>query len=156
MTPEQQNVPFNILLADDDSDDCFFFDKALKTIPIATHLTTVHDGEQLMIYLSENTEHLPDVLFLDINMPRKNGFECISEIKKDKKLSSLFVVMFSTFYSRDINYEKGMIKKLHGIEMDQFIRKPHDFEKLKQIIHKVLITATEKRLLNEEDEKLLT
>ena len=65
MNPNQQNAPLNILLADDDTDDRFFFDKALKEIPIATHLTTVHDGEQLMNYLSENSEHLPDVLFLD-------------------------------------------------------------------------------------------
>jgi CheY-like chemotaxis protein len=153
MKPEQQNDTLNILLADDDNDDSYFFDKALKETPVATHLTTVHDGEQLMIYLSENSEHLPDVLFLDINMPRKNGFECISEIKENKKLKDLFVVMFSTFYSRDINYEQGMIKKLHGIEMDQFIRKPHDFTQLKQIIHKVLITATGKKLLKEQEKK---
>jgi len=45
MKPKQEHAPLNILLADDDTDNCFFFDKALKEIPIATHLTTVHDGE---------------------------------------------------------------------------------------------------------------
>jgi CheY-like chemotaxis protein len=53
----------NILLADDDSDDCIFFKEALGELLLSTHLTIVHDGEQLMNYLSENSEHLPDVLF---------------------------------------------------------------------------------------------
>lgn len=149
MTSEQQTSPLKVLLADDDTDDRFFFTRALKEIPIATHLTTVHDGEQLMIYLSENPKHLPDVIFLDINMPRKTGFECVSEIKENKLLKDIFVVMFSTFYSRYIDYEQEMIKKLHGIGVDDFIRKPHDFEQLKQVILKVLIPVSEKRLSKE-------
>ena len=151
MKPEQQITSLNVLLAEDDNDDRFFFDKALKEISISTQLTTVNDGEQLMIYLAENSEHLPDVLFLDINMPRKNGFDCITEIKENKKLKDFFVVMFSTFYSRYVNYEQEMIKKLHGIRMDDFIRKPYDFEQLKEIIHKVLIRATEKKSLKEQE-----
>lgn len=154
MKPEQQNAPLNILLAEDDTDDRFFFDKALKELSIATHLTTVHDGEQLMNYLSENSEHLPDVLFLDISMPRKTGYECLSEIKENKKLKNIFVVMFSTFYSRDVNYERGMKKLLSGIGVDDYIRKPGDFEQLKQVIHKVLITATEKRTIREQEKNL--
>ncbi len=86
----------NILLADDDTDDCNFFKAALKSLPIPTDLTVVNDGEELMTYLSEKTEHLPNALFLDINMPRKNGFECLAEIKNNKKLKDLPVIMFST------------------------------------------------------------
>ncbi len=151
MNLEKQTTPLNILLADDDMDDRFFFTRALKEIPIATHLTTVHDGEQLMIYLSGNPEHLPDVIFLDINMPRKNGFECVSEIKENKLLKDIFVVMFSTFYSRYIDYEQEMIKKLNDIGVDDFIRKPHEFEQLKQVILKVLIPVTEKKLFKKQE-----
>ena len=75
--------PMNILLADDDADDCFFFEKALREIPMATQLTTVNDGERLMDHLSKNMEQLPDVLFLDLNMPRKSGFECLTEITEN-------------------------------------------------------------------------
>ena len=57
MTPKQQHAPLNILLADDDIDDISFFENALKELLVATHLTTVNDGEQLMNYLSENLEH---------------------------------------------------------------------------------------------------
>ena len=91
MNPEQQSLPLNILLAEDDTDDRFFFDKVLQGIPIDTRLTTVNNGEQLMKYLLENQDQLPDVLFLDINMPRKNGFECVSEIRTNKKPNLIFM-----------------------------------------------------------------
>ena len=68
----------NLLLADDDIDDCSFFKEVLENLPISTHLTTVHDGEQLIQLLAKETIELPHVLFLDLNMPRKNGFECLS------------------------------------------------------------------------------
>ncbi len=150
MNPEQLTVPFNVLIADDDIDDQFFFNKALKEISISTKLTTVYDGEELMMYLSENMEQLPDVLFLDINMPRKNGVECLAEIRQSKKLKHLFVVMFSTFYSRYIDYEQEMIEKVKEIGVDDFIRKPHDYGQLKQIIHKVLLRGIDKKALKEQ------
>ena len=142
MKPILQHAPLNILLADDDIDDLFFFEKALKEIPIATHLTIVHDGEQLMNYLFENSAHLPDVLFLDISMPRKTGIECLSEIKENKKLKDIPVVMFSTSFPRDLKYEHNIIKILSVIGAQHYIRKPGDFAKLKEVIHNELIKAT--------------
>jgi CheY-like chemotaxis protein len=133
----------DILLADDDIDDCSFFDKALKEIPIATHLTIVHDGEQLMNYLSKNSEHLPDCLFLDLSMPRKNGFECLSEIKENKKLKNLVVVMFSTSFPHDRNYEENMINMLVKMGANDYVRKSGDFAQLKHFIHDKLIMVAE-------------
>ena len=109
MKPKLTN-PINILLADDDADDRSFFEKALKGISIASHLTTVKDGEQLMRYLSKNFEHLPDVLFLDLNMPRKNGSECLSEIKQNPRLKKLPVIIYSTSVRKEITevlYQNG-------------------------------------------------
>ena len=83
----------NILLADDDMDDRYFFEKALQEIPLETALTKVSNGEQLMGYLHENTARLPDILFLDLNMPGKNGFECLDQIKSDKKLGTIPVII---------------------------------------------------------------
>ena len=139
MKSDLKLIPLNILLADDDTDDCFFFDKALKEIPIANHLTSVHDGVQLMNYLFENIEHLPNVLFLDLSMPRKTGFECLSEIKENKKLKDLHVVMFSTSFPRDFDYENNIIKMLFEIGAQDYIRKPSDFKELKKVIYKALI-----------------
>jgi CheY-like chemotaxis protein len=140
--------PLNILLADDDTDDCSFFKKALKEIPVATNLTIVSDGEQLMDYLSGNSEHLPDVLYLDLSMPRKNGFECLTEIKESEKFKDLIVVVFSTSFPRDMIYEDKMIKLLLKIGAYDYIRKSGDFAQLTQIIQKTLNVVAEKNLLN--------
>ena len=128
----------NVLLADDDMDDCNFFKLALKELPISTHLTSMHDGDQLMNYLTENTEHPPHVLFLDINMPRKSGMECLSEIKRNNKLKDLPVVMFSTSNSWE------MINMLFKSGAHVYIHKPSDFAQLKQVIHHALPMAVEK------------
>ena len=140
----------NILLAEDDQDDRDFFDNALKGIPIPTHLTTVCDGEQLMEYLYKNSEHLPDVLFLDLNMPRKNGFECLVEIKENEMLKDIPVVMFSTSYPRDILYENDMIKRLLKIGAQDFFRKTENLAQLKEFIHQIINRATEKKVLGEK------
>jgi len=128
----------NILLADDDQDDHYFFDRALKEIQISTKFTIVTDGEKLMNHLSENSENLPDVLFLDINMPRKNGFDCLSEIKHNKKLQDLHVVMFSTTNSQD-----AITMLLKG-GAQVYIHKPNDFKQLIEVINHALPIASEK------------
>ena len=78
-----------------------FLKKRWKICSFPLNLTIVHDGEQLMNYLSMNSNNLPDILFLDLSMPRKNGLECLSEIKQDKKLKDLSLVMLSTSNSKD-------------------------------------------------------
>ena len=98
----KQPLPINILVADDDKNDRLLFDMALKEIPLATRLKTVSDGEKLMDYLSKNSENLPDVIFLDLNMPRKNGSECLKEIKKNEKLKRLPVIIYSTSLRENI------------------------------------------------------
>ena len=126
-----------ILLSDDDEDDRDFFKRALEVLPVSTQLATVSDGEQLMNYLSENTGHLPHVLFLDINMPRKNGFECLKEIKENKATQDLPVVMFSTTNSQDII--SVLFKNGAGV----YIRKPSSFTELVQVIHHALPLASD-------------
>ena len=143
MIPKQQHAPISILLADDDIDDISFFDNALKELPVSTHLTTVNDGEQLMNYLSENLEHLPDVLFLDLNMPRKNGFECLCEIRENEKLKNISIVIFSTSYPQDESYELGTISNLFKLGARIYIRKPGDLVQLKQTVQYALTMSAE-------------
>jgi len=127
----------NVLLAEDDIDDKDFFKKALEIVPLFTNLKTVSDGEELMAYLLENTKHLPHVLFLDINMPRKNGFECLTEIKENEKLKDLPIVMFSSSNSQD------NINILLKTGANVYIRKPSDFMELVQVINHALPVASE-------------
>ncbi len=127
----------NILLADDDIDDCHFFKEALEALPVITKLKIVNDGEELMNYLTAKEVQLPHVLFLDINMPRKNGFECLSEIKQNEKLKDLPVVMFSTSGAQD------KINILFKTGADVYIRKPANFSQLVQVIQHALPIAAE-------------
>jgi CheY-like chemotaxis protein len=137
-----------ILLAEDDQDDRDFFKMALKEIPIPTRLTTVNDGEQLLKYLHENSDYLPDVLFLDLNMPRKSGFECLVEIKENEKLKGLRVVVFSTSFPRDTDYESDLVKVLMKIGAYDFIRKANNLALLKEFIHQVIKRVAEKESFN--------
>jgi CheY-like chemotaxis protein len=118
----------NILLADDDRDDCSFFKDALDELQLSTSLTVVHDGEQLMQILTNENNELPQILFLDINMPRKNGFECLSEIKQHETLKDLPVIIFST------SLEQEVVNLLYANGARYFIRKPADFALFKEII----------------------
>ena len=122
----------HILLADDDKDDCLLFKDALEELPLSVHLTTVHDGEQLMQLLSKKNEQLPDILFLDLNMPRKNGFQCLSEIKQNEKLKQLSIIIFSTSFEQDV------VDLLYKQGAQHYIRKPNEFSKLKEVIHQTL------------------
>ena len=130
----------NILLADDDTDDCIFFKEALGELLISTDLTAVHDGEQLMQLFTNETNELPHVLFLDLNMPRKNGFECLSEIKLSEKLNQLPVIIFSTSFEQDV------VNRLYKNGAQYFIRKPSDFTQFKKIIHDSLILIAQGKI----------
>ena len=127
----------NILLADDDPDDCLFFKEALAGSLLTTHLTTVPDGEYLMEMLMNSTDAISDVLFLDLNMPRKNGFECLSEIKLNGKLKSLPVIVFST------SFEQEVVNLLYDNGAQYFIRKPSEFSQFKKIIQQAITLIAE-------------
>lgn len=126
--------PLSILLADDDTDDCLFFKEAVEELVMDTQLITLDDGEQLMEHLNSKINELPDVLFLDLNMPRKNGFECLSEIKGNQRLKLLPVIIFST------SLEQEVVNQLYENGAQYFIRKPPDFSQFKKIIHQTFIT----------------
>lgn len=139
MLSESKKHPIHILLSDDDTDDCFFFEKAIDEIPIDIKLDIVRDGEQLLNYLHEHQSQLPDMLFLDLSMPRKTGFECLSEIRENEAYKNIYIVMFSTSYSRDLHYEDSMIVLLRDLGADQYIRKSSDFTRIVKIINKFSI-----------------
>jgi CheY-like chemotaxis protein len=118
----------HLLLADDDLDDCLFFQEALEELTIVTNLTTVNDGVQLMDFLNAAATALPDALFLDLNMPRKSGFECLTELKGNESLKGIPVVIFST------SLDPEVVNTLYNNGAHYYIRKPGDFNILKRVI----------------------
>ncbi|MCE3279307.1 MAG: rcp1 2 [Bacteroidetes bacterium] len=129
----------HFLLADDDSDDRLFFEMVLNSLPEPTQLRTVQDGEELMEYLKK-TKTLPDVLFLDINMPRKNGAECLVEIKKNEKLKNLPVVIYST------SLHPEMADKFYENGAHYYIKKG-DLEDLEKILKKMVTIFSAKEII---------
>jgi CheY-like chemotaxis protein len=129
----------NLLLADDDTDDCLFFQDALNDFGIATALTIVHNGVELMKLLTQKEYKLPHALYLDLNMPRKSGFECLSEIRLNESLKQLPVIIFST------SFDKEVVKLLHERGANYYIRKPAEFSNFKKIILKSITLITENK-----------
>ena len=130
----------HLLLADDDTDDCIFFREALEELPVCATLTTVNDGVQLMQRLTDSNAPVPNALFLDLNMPRKSGIECLSEIKIIDKFNNLPVIIYSTSLNAevvDLLYKKGA---------HYYIRKPGEFYKLKKIIFKAVKLISQNKI----------
>ncbi len=128
----------HILLADDDQSDCILFKDALDELPVTARLTIVHNGEQVIAELTKKGKKLPDVLFLDLNMPRKNGFACLGEIKRNSALQELPVIIISTSSALE------SIKKVFRDAAHFYICKPVDFSHLKKVIYEALVLVTEK------------
>ncbi|MCF8255070.1 MAG: response regulator [Bacteroidia bacterium] len=132
-----QNI--NILLADDDNADCLLFKDALEELPISANLTIVHNGEQVMEEISRKDGQFPDILFLDLNMPRKNGFASLGEIKRSTELESLPVIIFSTASDSET------VKKVFRDAAHYYICKPSDFGQLKKVIYEALTLVLQKK-----------
>jgi CheY-like chemotaxis protein len=125
--------PIQILLADDDEDDRTFFTDAFSEIKINTSVTTVNDGVELMQFLSDGRVQMPHILFLDINMPRKTGLECLLEIRHLAHLKDMAIAIYSTS-SSDSDIEETFVQ---GANI--YIKKPSDFNKLKKILEEVIM-----------------
>ncbi len=126
----------NIFLAEDDADDQIFFEKALSELPVSAKLNTFSDGKELMKFLVSNSydDNSKNILFLDLSMPNKTGFECLIEIKENEKLKDLQVVMITCSLSKSIDFEQYMISTLTRMGADGFITKPDSYEELKTIM----------------------
>ena len=123
---------FHVLLADDDQDDRLFFKYAIEELKIKTIVTTVNDGVELMNYLNKPDVILPHVVFLDLNMPRKGGMECLKEIRENKNYKDLSIAIYSTSGS-----EKD-IEESFVLGANIYIKKPNDFNSLKKILAEVI------------------
>ncbi len=123
---------FHILLADDDDDDRYFFAQAIQELSGSIKLSTANDGTELLRLLKDTVVELPDLIFLDLNMPRKNGLECLEELRQNVHLKNIPVIIYSTS-SHPRQVEDTYIK---GANL--FVQKPDSYTGIKKVLQKVL------------------
>jgi CheY-like chemotaxis protein len=108
---EDNQGPISILIADDDEDDRLLFEDTLNGLQVSSSIDMVENGKKLMESLkSSGGLQLPHLIFIDINMPFKNGLECLKEIRSNSIFDSIPIFMFSTSVSNidiDKAYELG-------------------------------------------------
>lgn len=121
-----------VILVDDDSDESYLFNEALEHSGLAITLINAHNGNQLYQYLENNPQ--PELIFLDINMPYKDGLESLKEIRSNPAYQHLRIVIYSTTrVPANVNacYEAGA---------DLFIIKPEDFDGMVRVVSHVCTT----------------
>jgi CheY-like chemotaxis protein len=121
-----------IFLAEDDPDDRELFEEAIRALNKNYELVIFNDGEKLMNCLRQNS--IPDIIFLDLNMPRKTGMECVGEIRKSSAFKDIPIIILTTSCTeRDV-----MALKESGANL--FIVKPNAHQVLIDTLKDVLNT----------------
>jgi CheY-like chemotaxis protein len=144
---KQDKKSTHILFSDDDTDDALLFTQAADLITSPILLSFAEDGEQLMRYLAK--EMLPDMIFLDLNMPVKNGIECLTEIRGDKKLDWLPVIVYTTSDNpKDID-------TCFDLKANLYVVKPTSFEAIIKTLKKILTIDFKKQALPTKENFLL-
>lgn len=133
-----KNEPVFILLADDDPDDRMFAERALAASRLPNRLVTVEDGEQLMKYLRREGKYAdaaasprPDLILLDLNMPRKDGREALREIKSDPVLRRIPVVVLTT------SEAEQDVSRSYDLGGNAFVTKPVTFSGLSKALQRL-------------------
>jgi CheY-like chemotaxis protein len=122
-----------ILLTDDDADDRDFFADAIADIHLNFPVEFCKNGLELLDRLYDENLGIPDIIFLDLNMPMMSGFETLKEIRKDVRFKNIpLIAIYSTSATED------GIKNTFGLGANAYIVKPTDFDDLKKLLKKVI------------------
>lgn len=128
----------SILIADDDEDDREFFTEVVREIDPVIEVVVAASGEKLMRTLTVPDAPLPDILFLDLNMPGKDGKQCLHEIRSHSGLKNIPVVIYST------SALLQDIKDTHFQGANLYLRKPDSYNSAITLIKKVFSMDLEK------------
>ena len=121
-----------LFLIDDDADDREIFSMALQNINPLIRFVISDNCKEALEKFSKDKMFKPDFIFLDLNMPGMNGSQCLAEIKKQKRLKCIPVIIYTT---SSVQRDKEETKKLGA---DYFLIKPTDINKLITILKKIL------------------
>ena len=132
---EERSRPVELLLVEDDPGDVLMTREALDEGPLPNHLSVVGNGIDAMAFLRREGQYAdaprPDLLLLDLNLPRKDGREVLAEIKSDPDLRRIPVVILTTSESADD------ITRTYDLHANAYITKPVDFEDFARVVRAV-------------------
>ncbi len=132
MQPKANKEPFVILIAEDERTDAFFVQEAVNRMTCKTELHIVKDGQAVMDFLARTDEYAgmprPDIILLDINMPRKNGHEVLSDIKQNPAFRHIPVIMLS-----GSNAARDVVKS-YDLHANAFVTKANDFSGMLRVM----------------------
>ena len=128
------NLNLTLYLADDDHDDRLFLTEALFNLSFNITVVPFENGVDLMAALFDFRKVLPDLIFLDLNMPLMNGEECLEDIKAEPNFSNIPIVIYSSYS------DPNKVELLNQKGAEAFIEKPDSFADLKLKLEEVILT----------------
>ena len=126
-----EQTKYNIFYTDDDTDDQEVFKEIVAELDEEVYIFTQNNGDELMRLL-ENPPPDPRIIFLDLNMPVKNGYEVLKDIRQFEKVSTLPVIIFSTSNDEEAI---GLTRRL-GANM--YITKPESYDSMRNLLRHIL------------------
>jgi CheY-like chemotaxis protein len=135
MTPKPAGQPIEVLLVEDDPGDVLLIKEAFEFNKVHNNLHVVSDGEQALAYLRRQGEYSaslrPDLVLLDLNLPRKDGREVLAEAKQDEELRTIPIVVLTTSEA-----EEDVLKS-YQLHANAYVTKPVDFERFVSIVRQI-------------------
>ncbi|QEC46710.1 response regulator [Baekduia soli] len=135
MTPKPAGQPIEVLLVEDDPGDVLLIREAFEFNKLLNHLTVVSDGEQALAYLRREGPYAdvgrPDLVLLDLNLPRKDGREVLAEVKGDPDLRTIPIVVLTTSEA-----EEDVLRS-YQLHANAYVTKPVDFERFVAIVRQI-------------------
>jgi CheY-like chemotaxis protein len=128
-------VPVEVLLVEDDPGDVLMTREAFADNKVRNRLTVVSDGEEALAYLRREGRYAeairPDLILLDLNLPRRDGREVLAEIKSDEVLHQIPVVVLTTSQSEED------ILRSYQLHANAYVTKPVDFDRFIQVVRQI-------------------
>jgi CheY-like chemotaxis protein len=135
MTPKPAGRPIEVLLVEDDPGDVLLIREAFDFNKVHNNLNVVNDGEQALAYLKNEGAYAdanrPDLVLLDLNLPRKDGREVLAEVKADERLRTIPIVVLTTSEA-----EEDVLKS-YQLHANAYVTKPVDFERFVAIVRQI-------------------
>ncbi len=132
---EQPRAALDVLLVEDDPGDVMIAEEALKASKLRSHLTVVPDGVEALAYLRRENGYRdaarPDLILLDLNLPRKTGHEVLAEVKDDPALRQIPIVVLTTSGANED------VERSYDLHANVFVTKPVDFDHFAEVIREI-------------------